>query len=48
MNAHPSAVAPTWLRRVGWLVLIWMASVLVLGVVAGLIRLVMNLAGLTI
>ena len=42
MNAHPPAVAPTWLRRVGWLVLIWTASVLALGVVAGLFRVVMR------
>ena len=48
MTAHPSAGAPIWLRRVGWLVLIWAASVLALGVVAGLFRLVMNLAGLTV
>ena len=48
MNAHPSAGAPTWLLRVGWLVLIWAASVLALGVVAGLFRVVMNLAGLTV
>src|SRR5712664_2859471 len=43
-TAHPSAGAQTWLRRVGWLVLIWAASVLALGVV----RVVMNLAGLTV
>jgi hypothetical protein len=48
MDAHLSAVAPTWLRRVGWLVLIWTASVLALGVVAALFRVVMNLAGLTV
>jgi len=48
MTAHPSACAQTWLRRVGWLVLIWAASVLALGVVAGLFRVVMNLAGLTV
>jgi len=48
MTAHPSARAQTWLRRVGWLVLIWAASVLALGVVAGLFRVVMNLAGLTV
>jgi len=34
MTAHPSADAQTWLRRIGWLVLIWTASVLALGVVA--------------
>jgi hypothetical protein len=48
MKAHPSAGATTWLQMVGWLVLIWTASVLALGVVAGLFRVVMNLAGLTV
>jgi hypothetical protein len=48
MTAHPSAGAQTWLRRVGWLVLIWTASVLALGVVAGLFRILMALAGLTV
>jgi hypothetical protein len=35
------------LRRVGWLLLIWALSVLTLGVVAGLFRGLMALAGLT-
>jgi hypothetical protein len=48
MIAHRSAGAQTWLRRVGWLVLIWAASVLTLSVVAGFFRVVMNLAGLTV
>jgi hypothetical protein len=48
MTAHPSAGPRTWLRRVGWLALIWAASVLALGVVAGLFRVVMNLAGMTV
>jgi hypothetical protein len=48
MTAHPSAAAQMWFRRVGWLVLIWAASVLALGVVAGFFRVVMNLAGLTV
>lgn len=39
---------PSWMRRVGWLVLIWAASVLALGVVAGLMRLLMSFAGLTV
>ncbi|SIO66819.1 Protein of unknown function [Bradyrhizobium erythrophlei] len=47
MTAHPVG-AQTWLRRVGWLVLIWAAGVLALGLVAGLLRVVMNLAGLTV
>jgi hypothetical protein len=48
MTALPSAGAQTWFRRVGWLVLIWAAGVLALGVVAGLFRVVMDLAGLTV
>ena len=48
MTAHPSVGAQTWLRRVGWLVLIWAAGVLALGLIAGLFRVVMNLAGLTV
>jgi len=48
MTARPSVGAQTWLRRVGWLVLIWAAGVLALGLVAGLFRVVMNLAGLTV
>lgn len=37
----------SWRARVGWLVLIWSASVLALGLVAYLFRFVMGLAGLT-
>jgi hypothetical protein len=48
MKAHPSAGAPTWLQRVGWLILIWAVSVVALGVVAGFFRAVMSLAGLTV
>jgi hypothetical protein len=47
MTAHPSVGVQTWLRRIGWLVLIWAMSVMALGIVAGLFRVVMNLAGLT-
>jgi Protein of unknown function (DUF2474) len=36
------------LRRVGWLLLIWAASVLTLAIVAGLFRGLMTLAGLTV
>ncbi len=35
-----------WVKRVGWLVLIWLASVLALGVAALGLRLFMNLIGL--
>jgi hypothetical protein len=41
----------TWklqLRRVGWLVIIWALSVIALGMVAGLFRGLMTLAGLTL
>jgi hypothetical protein len=37
-----------WLRRIGWLILIWAASVLALGVVAYAVRMLMGLAGLTL
>jgi len=36
------------LRRVGWMVLIWMGSVAALAVVAVLFRLLMNMAGMTV
>ncbi|MBB2970631.1 DUF2474 domain-containing protein [Mesorhizobium sp. RMAD-H1] len=37
-----------WLRRMGWLVLIWGLSVAALGLVAWLFRIFMELAGLTL
>jgi len=43
----PGAVpSPGPWRRIGWLVLLWCGSVLALGVVAILIRLLMHLAGM--
>lgn len=35
-----------WIKRIGWLVLIWAVSVAALAVVALLLRTLMNLAGL--
>ena len=35
-----------WLRRVGWLVVLWTAGVAALGLVALALRLVMHAAGL--
>jgi hypothetical protein len=40
--------SPSRLKRLGWLVLIWTASVLALGIVAALFRVFMNFAGLTV
>ncbi|SDD47525.1 Protein of unknown function [Cupriavidus sp. YR651] len=37
---------PRWLRRLGWLVLIWAGSVVALGVAAWVLRGVMQLAGM--
>lgn len=37
-----------WLRRVGWLVLIWTASVAAMGIAAFFFRLVMSASGLTL
>lgn len=39
---------PSWLRRIGWLVLIWTLSVLALAAVAAVIRVIMTAVGLTI
>ena len=47
MAAHLSSGTPTLIRRMGWLVLIWAASVLALGIVASVFRVLMTLAGLT-
>lgn len=46
--AAPSQAPASWPKRIGWLVLIWTASVLALGAVALAFRLLMNLAGLTV
>ncbi|AZD23122.1 hypothetical protein C4K24_3822 [Pseudomonas chlororaphis subsp. aurantiaca] len=39
--------AAPWYRRLAWLVGIWFGSVLALGAVAGLLRLMMQLAGMS-
>ncbi|MCC2595562.1 DUF2474 domain-containing protein [Pusillimonas sp. MFBS29] len=36
-----------WIRRLGWLLGIWAASIAVLALVAYLLRLVMNAVGMT-
>lgn len=37
-----------WLRRVGWLVLIWISSVTALTAIALLFRMLMSMAGMTV
>ncbi|WP_245295224.1 DUF2474 domain-containing protein [Manganibacter manganicus] len=37
-----------WLSRIGWLILIWAASIAVLAIVALLFRVLMGAAGLTV
>lgn len=44
----PSGTPNSWPKRIGWLILIWAASVLALGLVALIFRMLMNLAGLTV
>lgn len=36
-----------WYKRLGWLVLIWLGSVLALGGVAGALRFLMHAAGMS-
>lgn len=36
-----------WVRNVGWLVLLWTVSVAALAIVTLLLRILMNLAGMT-
>lgn len=45
--AAPASSRTRWLRRIGWLVTIWAASVLALGAVALAFRWIMGAAGLT-
>jgi hypothetical protein len=35
-----------WLRRLGWMLALWLAGVAALGAVAGLLRLLMHAAGM--
>lgn len=37
-----------WCKRLGWLALIWLASVATLGIVAYALRWIMNVIGMTI
>ncbi|MGI6852398.1 DUF2474 domain-containing protein [Mesorhizobium sp. 1B3] len=44
---EPTEAPASLPKRIGWLILIWTASVLALGAVALAFRFLMNLAGLT-
>jgi hypothetical protein len=39
-------MAPLWMRRLGWLVALWLAGVAALAVVAWLLRVLMHAAGM--
>jgi hypothetical protein len=47
MAERATVAMRSWTRRIGWLILIWIASVTALAVVATLFRILMNAAGLT-
>ncbi|MFA7504980.1 MAG: DUF2474 family protein [Burkholderiaceae bacterium] len=48
MPARPDdAHRPSWPKRIAWMIGLWIMGVLALGLVAGLLRLLMNAAGLT-
>lgn len=47
MSAGPQRKTKLWASRLGWLVLIWAASIAALGAAALLLRGLMSLAGLT-
>ena len=43
----PSQAPNSWAKRIGWLILLWAAGVVTVGLVAVAFRVLMNLAGLT-
>ncbi|MBS0267740.1 MAG: DUF2474 domain-containing protein [Proteobacteria bacterium] len=45
-SADTGIEKPSWLRRIGWLLLLWVAGVATVGVVAIAIRIFMTAAGL--
>lgn len=47
MKSGRRKTAALWMRRIGWLIAIWGGSIAVLSVVAYVLRLVMNAAGMT-
>jgi len=47
IKKNESSTDSSWLKRVGWLIVIWALSVLALGVVAFAIKKFMTAAGMT-
>ncbi len=47
MGRREDAGKPSWPRRIAWLVGLWTLGVVALALVAGLLRVLMNAAGLT-
>lgn len=47
MNTAPRGRARLWAKRLGWMVLLWTASVAALGIVAWLLRMLMQAVGLS-
>jgi hypothetical protein len=39
-------MGPLWLRRLGWMLVLWLGGVAALGAVAWLLRLLMHAAGM--
>jgi hypothetical protein len=48
MGSQSRSNSRNWLSRVGWLILIWATSVLALGAVALILRVVMSASGMTV
>lgn len=47
-DSDPDSAAPrNWFKRIGWLLLIWVASTAALGVAAYALRLLMRLIGMS-
>ena len=47
MRTPSHSTSRTWLIRVGWLMLIWVTSIVTLGIVAMVFRTIMSVAGMT-
>jgi uncharacterized protein DUF2474 len=48
MESQPRSASRKWLRRVGWLILIWVTSIAAVGTVALVLRAIMSVTGMTV